>query len=303
MKKFIFCISIIIVLLTYSCNRRTSTIYIPWSKQQPMDSAHTEHQLDNIISGWYIDEFFEDLDHTKGLENASNMRMLPYYYQMFINKTLPIEVSLVHSTNFGAICFDNDPTLLYLYDTTIDRVNRKVGHHYADRPQAAFMGFFSDAPKAKYKNCANIDGERMSVDSLRIRVVAYNDRSALGKLERYYHDRNEPRELAIYYRVLLNYDGNGDLAERFYYVLRPYLKEKAQYLNGIREVLLRAALCDHDERAQELCDSLGFSLCDYKIPVPCHDGDDPNRKFISGFVEDLEDFSIENNEYEDDWNE
>ena len=29
-----------------------------------------------------------------------------------------------------------------------------------------------------------------------------------------------------------------------------------------------AALCDHNERAQQLCDSLGFSLCDYRLPHP-----------------------------------
>lgn len=288
MKVIRYLIYVIVILTSCSCERKHSTTYIPWCKLAPMDSARTEHQIDNIISGWYIDEFYEDLDHIKGLDRGVEMRMLPYYYQMFITKTLPSEVSLRFSDSFGYLCTLYDPNLLHLYDTTIDRIKKNVGQLYVDK--SAFMGFFNDTTKDKYKNYADIDGERMSVDSLRIRVVAYNDRNALGKLERYYHDRNEPRELAIYYQVLLNYDGNGDLAERFYYVLRPYLKEKAQYLNGIHEVLLRAALCDHNERAQELCDSLGFSLCDYKIPVPCHDGDNPNREFISGHVGDVDFF-------------
>ena len=88
----------------------------------------------------------------------------------------------------------------------------------------------------------------------------------MQKLETYYNNRNEAKELAIYYKVMLNYEGNGDLAERFYYVLRPYIDEEHQFMNGIRTVLLRAALCDHNARAQELCDSLGFSLCDYRLP-------------------------------------
>ncbi len=258
-----------------------------------MDSAHTAHQLDNIISGWYIDEYYDDISNILGLKGDNDVALLPYYYQIFCNNALPYEVINRFSYNLSMICSQYDKNLMYLYDRTVARAEEKNGHLFSDcKPYYLLCDDINRVRSTipDYLNYADIDGERMSVDSLRIRVVAYNDRNALGKLERYYHDRNEPRELAIYYRVLLNYDGNGDLAERFYYVLRPYLKEKAQYLNGIREVLLRTALCDHNERAQELCDSLGFSLCDYKIPVPCHDGDDPNREFISGYVGDVDFF-------------
>ena len=31
---------------------------------------------------------------------------------------------------------------------------------------------------------------------------------------------------------------------------------------------VRGALCDHNARAQELCDSIGFSLCDCRLPLP-----------------------------------
>ena len=67
---------------------------------------------------------------------------------------------------------------------------------------------------------------------------------------------------------MLGYEGNGDLAERFYRVLEPYFNETPKFRTAVREVLLRAALCDHNKRAQELCDSLGFSLCDYRITLP-----------------------------------
>ena len=52
---------------------------------------------------------------------------------------------------------------------------------------------------------------------------------------------------------------SGNVVLRFYRT--PYFR------TAVREVLLRAALCDHNERAQELCDSLGFSICDYRLPV------------------------------------
>ena len=65
---------------------------------------------------------------------------------------------------------------------------------------------------------------------------------------------------------MLGFEGNGDLAERYYTLLKPYLTEQPEFFNGIRKSLLRAALCDHNERAQQLCDSLGFSLCDYRLP-------------------------------------
>lgn len=95
------------------------------------------------------------------------------------------------------------------------------------------------------------------------RALFHNDRKALESLEAYYK-QVYPKGIAIYYKILLSYDGNGDLAEKFYRTLEPYFDETPQFRMAAREVLLRAALCDHNERAQELCDSLEFSLCDYK---------------------------------------
>ena len=110
--------------------------------------------------------------------------------------------------------------------------------------------------------------EPTAIDTLRVKVIAHNDREALEKLEKYYHDKGDDKGLAIYYKVMLGYEGNGDLAERFYRVLEPHFKETPEFRGAVREVLLRAAICDGNARAQELCDSLGFSLCDYRLPLP-----------------------------------
>lgn len=111
-------------------------------------------------------------------------------------------------------------------------------------------------------------GKSINIDSLRVRVVAHNDREALQELEKYYHDKGDDKGIAIYYKVLLSYEGNGDLAERYYNVLKPYLAKQPELFNGRREVLLRASICDGNVRAQELCDSLGISFCDYRLPLP-----------------------------------
>lgn len=106
------------------------------------------------------------------------------------------------------------------------------------------------------------------IDSLRVMILGYNDREALDKLEKYYRDKGDDKGIAIYYKVMLGYEGNGDLSERFYRVLEPYFDETPEFRRAVREVLLRAAICDGNARAQALCDSLGFSLCDYRLPVP-----------------------------------
>ena len=67
--------------------------------------------------------------------------------------------------------------------------------------------------------------------------------------------------------MLLSYKGNGNLAERFFKVLEPYFDTKPEFKNAVREVLLRTAICDHNARAQELCDSLAISFCDYRLAV------------------------------------
>ena len=106
------------------------------------------------------------------------------------------------------------------------------------------------------------------IDSLRVRAIVHNDRKALEKLEDYYKKKGDDTGIAIYYKVMLCYEGNGDLAEKFYRVLEPHFNETRGFRKAVREVLLRAAHCDNNRRAQELCDSLGFSLCDYRLPLP-----------------------------------
>ena len=98
-----------------------------------------------------------------------------------------------------------------------------------------------------------------------MKVIAHNDRKALGQLEKYYKEIGYDLGIAIYYKVLLCQDGNGDLAERLYRVLKPYFDKRPELENAAHDALIRAALCDHNERAQQLCDSLGYSLCDYKV--------------------------------------
>lgn len=110
--------------------------------------------------------------------------------------------------------------------------------------------------------------EPSAIDTLRVLAVIHNSRWALERLEKYYHDKGDDKGLAIYYKVMLGYEGNGDLAERFYRVLEPHFKDTPEFRGAAREVLLRAAICDGNARAQELCDSLGFSLCDYRLPLP-----------------------------------
>ena len=107
-----------------------------------------------------------------------------------------------------------------------------------------------------------------AIDSLRVRAIVHNDRKALEKLEDYYRRKGDDTGIAIYYKVMLCYEGNGDLAEKFYKVLEPHFYETPGFRKAVREVLLRAAYCDNDRRAKELCDSLGFSLCDYRLPLP-----------------------------------
>lgn len=99
-------------------------------------------------------------------------------------------------------------------------------------------------------------------------MIAHNNRDALEKLEAYYKDKGNDTGIAIYYKVMLGYEGNGDLAEKFYKVLEPHFNDTPGFRKTVREVLIRAALCDKNIRAQELCDSLGFSLCDYRITCP-----------------------------------
>lgn len=241
-----------------SCKRSQSTERaLPVSPC--LDSINTELQLDNIIDGGYIKNtscYF--------LKSRKDLRYLPYYVQMFNDCYLPKGKARLFKGIYGSMSHKLDTGLMKIYNHILESEHSKNSDLEIDGLKYDFE--FKPGLTYSCLNKDSIDGAFLSIDSLRVRVVAHNDRDALQKLETYYTNRNEAKELAIYYKVMLNYEGNGDLAERFYYVLRPYIDEEHQYMNGIRTVLLRAALCDHNARAQQLCDSLGFSLCDYRLP-------------------------------------
>ena len=225
-----------------------------------LDSATTEMHLDRIIDGWYIDE----KDPFKNLRYRSDLRYLPYFIQMYNDCYLPKYRARMYKDDFAELSISHDQTLFKIFDKLVESDNQKNSKSDVE----GFEYRYDFDSTGVYRNYEYLDNEFLSIDSLRVRVVAHNDRSALQKLESYYTQRNESNELAIYYKVMLNYEGNGDLAEKFYYTLRPYIDDEHRYFNGIRTVLLRAAICDHNARAQELCDSLGFSLCDYRLPLP-----------------------------------
>ena len=145
----------------------------------------------------------------------------------------------------------------------------KLGYNMALRPDSHIAYSYQKESKKKdyVQEMITIDDSVYGLDSLRVRVVAHNDRDALAKLEKYYHNKGDDKGIAIYYKVMLGYRGNGDLAERFYKTLEPYFEKTPGYKAVVRQVLIRAALCDRDVRAAELCDSLGFTFCDYRLPV------------------------------------
>ena len=137
-----------------------------------------------------------------------------------------------------------------------------------DNQESNYPKTFSTVRNATYNFFEPPSYQLNRIDTLRVQVLIHNDRSALKELEEYYGNEGKTKDLAIYYKVLLCYEGNGDLAEKFYKVLQPYFRFRPEIRSAVREVLLRAALCDHNARAQELCDSLGISFCDYRLPLP-----------------------------------
>ncbi len=229
----------------------------------PLDSLRTEYLLDNVISGWYADQYEPDVYRVSDLYHIYGLRYTPYFYQTFTDKYLPIHMASNQSLDF-LWHSRGDSGLVILGTQCMERYNEKL-----DIPEPKLSIYDRvKFKKEKYHNYRLVGNETLSIDSLMARALAYNDRQALEKLEEYYLASDNPKGIAIHYKAMLNYEGNGDLAERFYNVLKPYLGEKPQYRNGIRQVLLRAAICDGNARAQELCDSLGYSLCDYRRPVP-----------------------------------
>ena len=222
------------------------------------DSAATRKLLDKFLWMNTI-ENYTDNGQTE-LYTRTDLEYLPYLLLLCKNSdnlTSGNDLQYVFMS-LCAECID-DKRLFDLGKQIIEQINKKRKRFKIEYPDEFSRGYMETFRMPKMF-------EPTSIDTLRVRVVAHNDREALKKLEKYYQDKNDGLGLAIYYKVLLGYEGNGDLAEKFYRVLEPYFEKTPQFRSAVREVLLRAAICDHNERAQQLCDSLGFSLCDYRIP-------------------------------------
>lgn len=242
----------------------------------PIDSIETEHQLDKILNDWFVDmtDKKEDKYRYPPMHKRNDLRYLPYLWIMFNTIPLPEYASYEYKWYFSALFLNSKldmalPKLERLFQAELPNIY-SLEPEYGER--LVIGGGLLDEDEDEIDDWEThwereyINNELYCIDSLRVRVVGYADRSALEKLEQYYKERNQEKELAIYYKVMLGHEGNGDLAESYLQVLKPYLKEQPEFIKGIRTVLLRAALCDHNTRAQELCDSLGFSLCDYRLP-------------------------------------
>ncbi len=284
--KLIFCCIGLLSIFLVSCTHKTEslseddTIMIEPGINQ-LDSITTQKILETALINGYIDieRWQEHYGYDIKLYFKADLGYLPYYMLTFRH---PDRIPL-GSTEFieeyismGVDAID-DPKLFNLIKEDVTALNDYLEKHtfeesndssqhlkrtiyeYPDSfigGDALFSGYYLDSFTCN------------ETDTLRVRAVVHNDREALAALEKYYRDNGDDKGIAIYYKVMLGYEGNGDLAERFYRVLEPYFNETPKFRTAVREVLLRAALCDHNKRAQELCDSLGFSLCDYRITLP-----------------------------------
>lgn len=226
------------------------------------DSINSRKKLEEFLWSKKIDEYKSNI--SVELETRTDLEYLPYYLLLCNDSytKLPVGKS---AYIFVSLCTEaiDDKNLFDLGKKVIDNLNKKVGEKYWP---IEYPDGFSEGGMETDREYMSF--EPTAIDTLRVKTIAHNDREALAKLEKYYHDKGDDKGIAIYYKVLLGYEGNGDLAERFYRVLEPYFGKTPELRFAVREALLRAALCDHNKRAQELCDSLGFSLCDYRLPLP-----------------------------------
>ena len=250
------------------------TVYAIIPEVEMLDSMQTEKELCNIISYGFMLYQPRKSDIMPSLMGVDGLALLPYLFEMYSSNRIYPSDSYQYAWNLKNMCtttIDDDKLFdcgKRIYESLDEKIPSKYGSYASCYPQKYQKS--SDYKDRK----VNIDYIYVSLDSLRVRVIAHNDREALEKLEKYYHDKGDDKGLAIYYKVMLGYEGNGDLAERFYRVLEPHFKDTPEFRGAVREVLLRSALCDGNARAQELCDSLGFSLCDYRLPRP---NNDPNK--------------------------
>ena len=243
--------------------------------EKTIDSLETEIQLDNIINGLYISVDLNNRNFYRGLhENRDfsirDLRYLPYICLALNEKCFPYEIISTYRCMLGHMCNFSPNDSVYKLGKVYS-IESKDRYYKITKPDSIRPWWdFDDERDPSFLRkppIVQIDNVAYNLDSLRVSVIGYNDRSALTLLEKYYKDIDMGKELAVYYKVMLGFEGNGDLAERYYEVLKPYLAKQPEFYNSIRETLLRAALCDGNARAQELCDSLGFSLCDYRMPI------------------------------------
>lgn len=272
-----YCLSIPLIglcgLMTgalYSCGDKNNYDEVDYMTVIEIDSLETEFRLDDIYNGGYIAVNGRNKYEYQELWQRGDLRYLPYIYLALGERYLPRPIAQQYNQMIIDMCgYAQNDSVYYFGKLFSKRLRDKYSKLCESDPDFRMRKYPERERIIKRKSPkVQIDDKVYDLDSLRISVIGFNDRNALGLLEKYYKSIDMGKELAAYYKVMLGFEGNGDLAERYYEVLKPYLSEKPEFYGGIKEVLLRAALCDHNERAQELCDSLGFSLCDYRLPTP-----------------------------------
>ena len=235
-----------------------------------MDSLQTEIQLENIINGTYVGDYNSFYREFWGRDyKYRDLRYLPYCYIALLDERyLPRYIAYKDIFMVDLLC-DNAVDSVFYFGDTISVLSHEKYWKLCRPDSVIDINKIRESWRNRSKTsvATQIESKSCILDSLRIRVIGYNDRNALSLLEKYYSNSGTIKELAVYYKIMLGVEGNGDVAERYYKVLKPYLAEQPEFFNSIRDVLLRAAICDHNERARQLCDSLGISLCDYRLSV------------------------------------
>ena len=276
-RKLYFCIYVLIITAIIGCNNQSKSggdeehSNIIEIAPYMIDSVTTNRILMEalITNNVDITPWQNAFSNVAELYTTQNLEYLPYLMLTYQHPDRIPPECFTFVDFFVEICTGAmyDKNLFNYGRKTFDKIKGAVGNNrfkYLTREEYP-ISFADGEILSKYYTGPFVLSE---IDTLRVQSLIHNDRDALQELERYYQDKGDTMGIAIYYKVLLSYEGNGDLAERFFKVLEPHFEETPELRSAVREVLLRAALCDHNARAQELCDSLGFSLCDYRLPLP-----------------------------------
>lgn len=264
--------------VTIENNEEIVTTWLCAPPSPMLDSIRTRKVMEKSMCFGYFDIPYSHKERCQyDMYESSDMEYLPYFMNVFSSEPTFDYLDLLEYFISMCTMAVDDKDLFAYGKKCVDKINIQISN--LPPYQSPYNGKIFFHRQKKYPNefepglTDNFDHsipyKPTALDTLRIGALIRNDRNALAQIEDYYRGKGDEKGLAIYYKVMLNYDGNGDLAERFYRVLAPHINEMPELRIAVRKVLLRAALCDRDKRAQELCDSLGFSLCDYKIDVPC----------------------------------